>query len=533
MSACLIRCLLYELLTGEFLFVYTVWAEFFVQLTSSTARILPPERMAPLRKALSPQVYSMVERLLEYMLVRSADRRPRVDMVRRQLQLVVQAISKKINVPPPASSTQPLPQTTAERRQATASKEEEEQRSPKSRKLAGLNPHADKMWIPNSSSLTPASASSALGDGGEGMWRLSPDLYLASVARWDTFLQQSSSFNFHELMAELDLHPIPGGAAKVSAADKEGHALLAPAVAVKSDDPVMHFNAAFLPDLWTERQWLRVQRVPAYHVGITRVLFVTEVASSSHHAASTPPLLLVEKDLKDVEVLISLQKSLRLTVGGINTAQASTTTNSSRHRQAAGGTGSSASSSSSGGGKAAGSGDKAAGSGDKTPGSRGSTLQHGRTPACILQINSRTDGSSTADWLAKALATDATAAAALERVADFLVTRDSTNRGCGVIVTSADDRPPSSLPNLLASAIAALCGIRGGPSNATGGEAPPCLYETILRVKSAYPRLALTPQFVALLHKAFAKKHAPPPPTGAGRGDLSSRGSRADDNKNR
>jgi serine/threonine protein kinase len=45
-----VGCLLYELLTGEFLFYDDDWIRFFIRVTSDGAgEILPPERMEPLR----------------------------------------------------------------------------------------------------------------------------------------------------------------------------------------------------------------------------------------------------------------------------------------------------------------------------------------------------------------------------------------------------------------------------------------------------------------------------------------------------
>jgi hypothetical protein len=437
LSACR-RCLLYELLTGEFLFVYSVWAEFFVQLTASNSRILPSERMMPLRESLSPEVFSMVERLLEYMLVRSADRRPRVDMVRRQLQLVVQALSKKVGMP-----TQ---QTPYRRRLLVAPKTETPptlKSPPKlvaqdsfSKRLAGMS-SPDNMWLPHVSGHESYP---------EGLWRLSTDVYVGCVAKWENFLQPGH--NFHELMGEVD--------------PNESTNLPAP---VNKDEPVMCFSAAFLPDLWTERQWLTMQRVPAYHLGITRVLFVTE-ASSSYHHPNAPLLSLVDKDLKDVEVMLSLQKNIRLTVGATGATGGAHRSRASQY-----------------------SGKSAAGQASGTQ-----NLVQGRTPVSILQINSRTDGATTHEQLAKLLMDNS---ATLDRVADFMLCRDHRTRGCAVIVTSASDQP-SSLPHVLASTVAALCSIRAP-------DAPSTLYECLMRAKGAYPRLALTPHFVEVLQHVFQR----------------------------
>lgn len=71
------------------------WSEFFVLLTSKTMQIPPKAALKPLQEKLSPGIFNMVHRLLEFILVREPDHRPRIDFVRRKFELMVQATSRR------------------------------------------------------------------------------------------------------------------------------------------------------------------------------------------------------------------------------------------------------------------------------------------------------------------------------------------------------------------------------------------------------------------------------------------------------
>jgi len=81
-----VGCLLYELITGSWLFEFEDWPQFFVTLTSDAVPLPPKDRMKVLEHL---SASSKIEELLSYILVRIPHRRPRAVDIRQKIILIL------------------------------------------------------------------------------------------------------------------------------------------------------------------------------------------------------------------------------------------------------------------------------------------------------------------------------------------------------------------------------------------------------------------------------------------------------------
>jgi hypothetical protein len=446
------RCLLYELITGEFLFNNSDWSQFFVHLTTPSFPLPPRDRLQPLKEALSAEIYEMVERLLEYMLVRDAERRPRVDHVRRQLQLVLQAISRR---------------NPSSYRGAAEGGEAQETSRTTAREGADASARGHHVALSDApGSALPADVWAPREEDGprEGLWRLSADSYVACVAHWPSLFR--CPVRLWDLMAEED--GPPGEPNELGEVRAQAQAQLAAQVptqtqtlgasvdmsksstmnsgrdAVLAEDVDTTFKAEFLPDMWTERPWMDVQRMPASHLGMARIAFFVAMPDRVG-----PALTATEMELREVELLLESGKAPKR------------------------------------------------GNTRRSMGAAPSTvLNTAKTPCLVVQINGASATSLPA--LAECLLDGANGTTLTDRSIDFLVGHDHRGRGVFSIVTAAEETALTPA-NVLATAVAVLCSMRTS-------ETPLSLLEAILRVKGTYPRAALTPGLVRFLHSAVAGK---------------------------
>lgn len=73
-------CLLYELLTGEFLFYHNDWVHFYIRVTSPNEVLLTNDKL----EAISNNIY--IIDFLKYILVRDPQHRPNIDSVLKRFE---------------------------------------------------------------------------------------------------------------------------------------------------------------------------------------------------------------------------------------------------------------------------------------------------------------------------------------------------------------------------------------------------------------------------------------------------------------
>ena len=107
-------CVLYELLTGEYLFYDEDWIRFFIRVTGASAEeLIPPERLVPLQQLRGGK------HLIEFFrnaLISDPLRRPSMHDIAQRWQAVASAIAKQpeeAEVPAAPASTAPLPAAAA------------------------------------------------------------------------------------------------------------------------------------------------------------------------------------------------------------------------------------------------------------------------------------------------------------------------------------------------------------------------------------------------------------------------------------
>lgn len=433
----IIRCLVYELLTGEFLF-NSDWSHFFVQLTNPSFPMPPTDRMEPLKATLSPSVFSTIHKLLEYMLVREVERRPRLEHVRSQLQLLLQALTRKLRTYAsmlPGSKeggsgeglglllTPPAP------RGGGGSATAPSLPSPST----GLPPQLVDVW-----------ASQGEGEVGAGLWRLTGGAYLTTVNDWSPFFRSRADVN--DVISDRWESP-PGWDVDD---DLKGKA--------RESEEMVVFSAPFLPDLWQERQWVDHQVTRAHQLGVTKLVILVEL-DEKICKPSLPHAGVSLVEMKEAEKLI------------LRASRRSTGTSTSKARTAA-------------------SVDTSSPRNDSDHVNRSPTARIEPQGLLVFWKSStaKEEGHSSEQMV---IATLLETAKYTERIMDFMLKReDKEDRPVVAIVTAAG--PRKALSNVLATALTTMYVMRES-------EVPLSLYEAILRVKSSYPNATFTRKTVACL----------------------------------
>jgi len=90
-----VGCLLYELMTGTWLFEFEDWSEFYFTITADRVALPPKNRMAPLSHLTAS---SQIEQLLSYILVRVPHLRPRAVDIKQKISVILGSMCAEVAI---------------------------------------------------------------------------------------------------------------------------------------------------------------------------------------------------------------------------------------------------------------------------------------------------------------------------------------------------------------------------------------------------------------------------------------------------